>query len=350
MRDEALVGLAESGAIPTPLLRLGIRRIVAERKRAIDAAGFEGALAGKLAFLDELRRGPIALATDRANEQHYEVPPAFFEAVLGPRLKYSCGLWTPGTRSLAEAEERMLALTCERAGLFDGMRVLDLGCGWGSLALWIAEHLPECRVLGVSNSKPQRELILRRAAERGLANVEIETADVNDFEPPGRFDRVVSIEMFEHVRNHQALLARIARWLAPDGRLFAHHFCHRDAAYPYEVEGASNWMGRHFFTGGIMPSEDLLVRCQHDLEVEAQWRVPGHHYEKTSNAWLANLDGDGDAVLAALASGTGQAGAVLARQRWRLFFLACAELFGFAGGREWFVTHLRMAPRSGGAT
>jgi cyclopropane-fatty-acyl-phospholipid synthase len=344
---DALVRAAEAGRLPDPLLRLGIRRMVAGRLRELRAAGFEGALAAKQAFLDGASAGPIALATDRANEQHYEVPPAFFERVLGPRLKYSCALFEHERDTLAMAEERMLALTCARAGVADGMRILDLGCGWGSLTLWIAEQLPGCRVLGVSNSKLQRESILRRAAERGLANVEVETADVNRFAPEGRFDRVVSVEMFEHVRNHEALLARIGGWLAPEGRLFVHHFCHREAAYPYETEGAGNWMGRHFFTGGMMPSEDLLLRRQRDLEVEAQWRVPGGHYQRTSDAWLARLDGDADAVLEALAVATGREAAPLWRQRWRLFFIACAELFGFAGGEEWFVTHVRMAPRVG---
>jgi cyclopropane-fatty-acyl-phospholipid synthase len=349
LRD-ALVTAAESGRVPDPLLRLGIRAMVAERRRELRAAGFEAALSDKGAFLDALRAGPIAVSTDLANAQHYEVPPAFFEAVLGPRLKYSCALWEDDVATLAAAEERMLGLSCERAGLADGMTVLDLGCGWGSLSLFIAEKLPGCRVLGVSNSKLQRESILRRAAERGLGNLEVETADVNRFDPERRFDRVISIEMFEHVRNHEALLARIAGWLAPGGRLFVHHFCHRDAAYPYETEGAGNWMGRHFFTGGMMPSEDLLLRRQRDLSVEAQWRVSGRHYEKTSNAWLARLDANAATVGEALAAAYGREAAALWRQRWRMFFLACAELFGFAGGTEWFVTHVRMAPRTGSAS
>ena len=348
MLPEVLVRAAEAGRLPDPLLRLGIRRMVAGRRREIRDLGVEGALAAKQAFLEEAAKGPIALSTDRANAQHYEVPPAFFEQVLGPRLKYSCALFGDERDTLALAEERMLALTCERTGLTDGMTVLDLGCGWGSLTLWIAEQLPGCRVLGVSNSKLQRESILRRAAERGLANVAVETADVNTFEPENGFDRVVSVEMFEHVRNHEALLARVAGWLAPEGRLFVHHFCHREAAYPYETEGAGNWMGRHFFTGGMMPSEDLLLRRQRDLEVEAQWRVSGRHYQRTSNAWLARLDANAESVLDTLAGTYGRDASGLWRQRWRLFFMACAELFGFAGGSEWFVTHVRMAPRAGG--
>jgi cyclopropane-fatty-acyl-phospholipid synthase len=347
--DALAIRLAESGRVPDAAVRAGIRRIVADRARETRAPDFETRLARKRAFLEGLRDGPIARATDRANEQHYELPPAFFEAVLGPRLKYSCALFDAGVRSLDEAEERMLATTCARAGLTDGMRVLDLGCGWGSLSLWIAERFPASRVLGVSNSKPQREFILGRAAARGLTNVEVVTADVNAFDPERRFDRVVSVEMFEHVQNHAALLARVAGWLTPEGRLFVHHFCHREAAYPYETDGSRDWMGRYFFTGGIMPSEDLLLHHQRDLEVEAQWRVSGRHYEKTSNAWLARQDASRDAVTAALVEAYGRDEAEAWRQRWRMFFMACAELFGFRGGDEWFVTHVRMAPRSGGA-
>jgi cyclopropane-fatty-acyl-phospholipid synthase len=343
--NQALIGLAESGWLPDWLVRAGIRSILASRRRELLAPGIEGMFERKQRFFEALQDAPIAVSTHRANEQHYEVAPAFFELVLGPRMKYSAGLWDPGVESLAQSEDEMLAATCERAGVAGGMRVLDLGCGWGSLTLWIAEHFPDCDVLGVSNSKLQREFILRRAAESGLQNVEVVTADVNDFAPERRFDRVVSVEMFEHVSNHGLLLARIARWLAPEGRLFVHHFCHRDCAYPYVAEGDDDWMARHFFTGGIMPSEDLLLRNQRDLEVERQWRVSGLHYEKTSRSWLANLDARADAVLRALQTTAGEGGGPIALQRWRLFFLACAELFGSGGGGEWFVTHVRMSPR-----
>jgi cyclopropane-fatty-acyl-phospholipid synthase len=343
--NQALIGLAESGWLPDWLVRAGIRSIVASRRRELLGQGTEARFARKQRFLEELRQAPIAVATHRANEQHYEVAPAFFELVLGPRMKYSTGLWEAGVDSLAHSEDKMLAATCERAGLADGMRVLDLGCGWGSLTLWIAEHFRKCDVLGMSNSKLQREFILRRAAELGLPNVDVVTADVNDFDLDRHFDRVLSVEMFEHVSNHARLLARIARWLAPEGRLFVHHFCHRDCAYPYVAEDDDDWMARHFFTGGIMPSEDLLLRNQRDLEVESQWRVSGLHYEKTSRAWLANLDARSDAVLRTLQATAGESGAPIAVQRWRLFFIACAELFGSGDGGEWFVTHVRMAPR-----
>jgi len=342
--------LAEAGLVPDPLLRWAIRRMLAERLGEVMAGDPEEQLARKREFLEAMRKTPVAVATEAANEQHYEVAPAFFEAVLGPWLKYSCGFWESADDDLARSEERMLALTATRAGVEDGMRVLDLGCGWGSFSLWVAEHHPGCRVLAVSNSAPQREHIERRCRERGLANVEVVTADVNDFEPAGLFDRVVSIEMFEHVRNHEPLMARIARWLAPGGRLFVHHFCHREAAYPYEDRGDGDWMARHFFTGGIMPSEDLLLRCRHPLVPEAQWRVPGTHYEKTSNAWLARMDARRDRVLPILAEVYGERDARRWLQRWRLFFLACAELFGYRGGTEWFVAHHRFArPGEGGA-
>lgn len=339
--------LAEVGLVPDALIRRAIRRMCAERLAAERAAG----PAAQAARLAALRSGPIAVAADLANEQHYEVPPAFFEAVLGPRLKYSCCDWDGGAVRLAEAEERMLALTCERAGIEDGMRVLDLGCGWGSLSLWIAERFPRCRVVGVSNSKPQREHVLGRAAARGLANVEVVTADVSDFAPAGAglgaepFDRIVSIEMFEHVRNWDALLARVAGWLAGDGRVFLHHFCHRELLYLYEDRGPSDWMARHFFSGGLMPSADLAERCNGGLRAEARWRVDGRHYARTCEAWLRNLDAEPERVRRVFAAALGPAEARRQAGRWRLFFLACAELFAFAGGSEWFVTQVRLAPR-----
>jgi cyclopropane-fatty-acyl-phospholipid synthase len=340
------IGLAEAGLVPDAVVRAGIRRLLRQRLREL-AAGCEAAGEAAHAFREELRASPVALAPELANEQHYEVAPAFFERVLGPRTKYSCALWSEGVRDLAAAEEAMLATTCRRAGVEDGMRVLDLGCGWGALSLWLAERHPRCRVLAVSNSKLQREFVLGRCARLGLGNVEVVTADVNRFEPDRRFDRVLSVEMFEHVRNHGRLLARIARWLEPDGKLFVHHFAHRARAYPYTTGGEDDWMGRHFFSGGIMPSDDLLLHCQHDLLVERAWRVSGLHYQKTADAWLARQDAQRAALLPILAGVHGAEQAGLWFRRWRLFFLACSELFGFRGGDEWWVTHVRMAPRAG---
>jgi cyclopropane-fatty-acyl-phospholipid synthase len=345
------LSLAETGRLPDPLLRLGIRRLLRRRRKSLAA---EDATAAERAFREARRASPIAPLPERSQAQHYEVSSAFFERVLGPRLKYSCSLWEEGTADLARAEEAMLSLTAQRAQLADGMRILDLGCGWGSLSLWIAERHPHTRVLAVSHSKSQREFILSRCAERGVANVEVVTADVNHFAPerlaPGRrFDRVVSIEMFEHVRNHELLLSRIARWLEPDGKLFVHHFSHRARSYPYETTGDDDWMGRHFFSGGMMPSDDLLVHCQRDLTVEERWRVDGVHYQKTCEAWLARQDAARDALIPILSEVYGAPAAELWHQRWRLFFLACSELFGFRRGREWWVTHVRMAPREASA-
>lgn len=307
-------------AVPERVLRLGIRANCAtrlRRERAKSPAERERFVAG-------LRDEAIALVPDQPNAQHYEVPPEFFELVLGPRLKYSSCLWEDGVETLAEAEETMLALTAERAGLADGQRILDLGCGWGSLTLWAAERFPNASITAVSNSRPQREWIEARAP----ASVQVLTADVNELELPGTYDRIVSVEMFEHVRNYDRLLAKLERALAPDGTLFVHIFCHRTLAYAYE-EG---WMARKFFTGGTMPSADLLRRFDRDLRVREQWLVDGTHYARTAEAWLERLREHEDEI----ADRWGKA--FLAD--WRVFFLACAELWGYRDGREWLVAHL----------
>ena len=332
--------LAERGWVPDRLLRVGIRSLLRARLRRI-RSGSESTDE----VVEALRRGPLAIDTDAANAQHYEVPAAFFELVLGRHLKYSCGYWPPGALGLDAAEAAALSLACARAGVEDGMDVLDLGCGWGALTLWIARRYPGCRVSAVSNSRSQGAFIARRAAERGLRNVAIHTADLNEFQPGRTFDRVLAIELLEHVRNHARLLERVARWLAAEGRLFVHIFCHRSQPYFFEDRGASDWMARHFFTGGVMPSEVLLDHFAGPgrLDLEQRWRLGGTHYERTARAWLANLDARRDEARAVLASVHGAAAGIRVA-RWRLFFLACAELFGYRRGEEWFVSHSLWSP------
>ena len=340
----SLIDLCERGLVPDVLTRYGIRRLCAQRR---DQEGARDVAAADRRFrdlLDELRRSPIAIETAAANEQHYELPTRFFELCLGRRLKYSSAYYPSGTETLDEAEEAMLALYGERAELADGQRILELGCGWGSLTLWMAERFPNARITGVSNSRTQREHILAQAARRGLGNVEILTCDVNRLElPEGEFDRAVSIEMFEHMRNYRHLLGLVSRWLKPGGKLFVHIFVHRYLMYPFETEGDDNWMGRYFFTGGLMPSADTLMHFQEDLTLEQRWLVPGTHYERTANHWLENQDHHRDEVMAVLTEAYGAAEAARWFQRWRMFWMACAELFGYSGGDEWLVAHYRFS-------
>ena len=332
--------LLAAGLVPDALIRFRIRQLLRQRLREEAAGGLEAVQERFQQHLAAWSAGPIAVNTQAANDQHYEVPPRFFELVLGPRLKYSSALFEAGTLDLGPAEEAMLALTCERAQLTDGQDILELGCGWGSLTLWMAEQYPASRITGVSNSRDQRAFILARAAERGLANVEILTADMNAFAPPGTYDRVVSVEMFEHMRNHRELLARIVGWLRPGGALFVHIFTHRDFTYPFEVRDASDWMSRYFFTGGIMPADGYLLRFQDHLRLEEHWRVSGTHYQATAEAWLRNQDAHRKEVLALFRSTLGT-DAPLQFARWRIFFMACAELWGWRHGEEWFVSHYR---------
>ena len=338
-----LLGLAERGLLPDALLRLGVRRLCAARLRAESAGGPEAQEIRRRARYAALRVSPLAVHTQAANAQHYELPPAFFELCLGSRLKYSCAYYSSGRETLDEAEEAMLSLYGERAALADGQNILELGCGWGSFTLWMAEHYPHARIWAVSNSTAQRAFIEQRCREGGFTNVQVITCDVNRLDlPAAKFDRCVSIEMFEHMRNYETLLARISAWLTLRGKLFVHIFAHRTYLYPFETGGAGNWMGRHFFTGGVMPSLETLSWFQRDLTLEERWLVPGTHYERTANDWLARQDANRDAVRAVLTRAYGSELASLWEQRWRLFWIACAETFGFAGGSEWLVAHYRM--------
>jgi cyclopropane-fatty-acyl-phospholipid synthase len=337
--SSTVLAWTERGLIPDSVIRSGIRQLCRQRLRDIHADDPEASGQELGAFIAQMDRSPVALVPELANEQHYEVPPAFFMAVLGRHAKYSCCHWGAATANLDEAEAEALRLTCDRAGIADGMKVLDLGCGWGSLSLWMAEHFPACTITSVSNSAPQAGHIRRQAEVRGLDNIEVLTRDMNDFEAPGRYDRIVSVEMFEHMRNYRSLFGRISGWLVPGGRFFMHIFCHRSCVYEFRDEGPADWMGRHFFSGGIMPSDDLPLHFQDDLRLLQRHRWSGRHYERTANAWLANMDARREHIMPIMAATYGEQDAARWFQRWRIFFMACAELFGYRDGREWYVAH-----------
>ena len=337
------LGWAERGLLPDALIRHGIRRQCEQRLQQESGEGLQASAAMFQQRIDALRTSPVAIHADAANAQHYELPPAFFQHCLGRRLKYSGCYYPRGDESLDQAELAMLALYGARAQLVDGQDILELGCGWGSLTLWMAERYPAARITAVSNSRPQREYIEAQCRQRALFNVRVITQDVNHLElEPAQFDRCVSIEMFEHMRNYETLLGRIARWLRPGGKLFVHIFCHRTLMYPFETGGEDNWMGRHFFTGGLMPASDTLLWFQRDLRIEDRWHLDGTHYQKTANHWLARQDGNRVAVMVALTEAYGDA-APLWFQRWRMFWMACAEMFGHGDGQEWLVAHYRFA-------
>lgn len=337
----SMIQWAEKGWVPDTLIRFGIRRLCEERLKDEKNLLQQSGQGFRQERFENLRSSPIAVDTDAANEQHYEVPADFYRFVLGRHLKYSACWWDDATQTLDDAEQAMLEVYAERAELQDGQRVLDLGCGWGSFSLWAAPRFPNSRFTAVSNSASQREFIEESARQRGIDNLEVITCDVNRLSFDEPFDRIVSVEMLEHVRNYDALFGRIRSWLADDGKLFVHIFCHRDLVYPFETDGDKNWMGRYFFTGGLMPSIDTFSQVQSHLKIEAEWPVNGQHYEKTAEAWLDNLDQNREMVEAVFARTYGDEEAKLWIQRWRMFFMACAELFGYRDGNEWLVCHYR---------
>ena len=330
--------MVERDLVPDWLLRAGIRRLIGQRLREENKGDPERQLAHLMHYVEQLKASPIAIHTPAANQQHYEVPAEFFAAVLGNRRKYSCCCWQEGD-SLDTAERRMLDLTAERARIEDGHSILDLGCGWGAFSLYAAARFPNSAVVAVSNSHSQRQYIEKQAAARGLTNLRIVTADINDFDAGQRFDRIVSVEMMEHVRNYQLLLSTIASWMNPNGLLFVHIFAHGRYAYPFEVRDSSDWMAQHFFTGGQMPSDGLLLYFQEDLCIRNHWVLNGQHYQKTAEAWLAKMDGHRGELLRLFSSVYGNNDALRWFVRWRIFFMSCAELWGYRSGTEWVVSH-----------
>jgi cyclopropane-fatty-acyl-phospholipid synthase len=327
------IALAEHRLVPDALVRAGIRSQLRDRLAGITPAT-------SAAFERELAGGPLAIEQQAANRQHYEVPPEFFALCLGPHRKYSSAWYEDGAATLGDAEAAMLARSCAHAGLADGQEILEIGCGWGSLTLWMARHYPNARILAISNSRPQREYITGVLKAEGLTNVEVRTVDVVTFDPARQFDRVVSIECFEHLRNWRELFRRISGWLRPDGRLWFHVFVHQTLSYPFAEQDESDWMSRHFFTGGMMPAYDLPGRITTDLVVEDQQVINGTNYGRTAEAWLVNLDRNAAAARRILAEAGFDPAVQL--QRWRMFFMACAELWNWEDGKIWHVGHYRL--------
>jgi cyclopropane-fatty-acyl-phospholipid synthase len=329
----------ERGLVPDYAIRAAIRRLLVSRIQEIAAQDCAAAADIENRFIDGMNAEAVAPLPELANLQHYEVPACFFKYCLGSRLKYSSCYWDQSTTTLDDAEARALQLSSEHADLQDARNILELGCGWGSLTLWMAEHYPGSRITAVSNSRSQREFIGAEALWRGLENIEVVTCDMNRFDPGRQFDRIVSVEMFEHMRNYRILFRRVHDWLAPGGKFFLHSFVHRLTPYAFEAKGDDDWMSRYFFSGGMMPSDDLPLRFQEHLKLKQQWRWDGAHYEKTANAWLANLDRNAEEIEAILIATYGEQEAETWRNRWRIFFMSCAELFGYRNGQEWWVSH-----------
>ena len=345
MNNNLALELTESGYLPDSLIRHGIRRLLQQRLKEIHISDIDRMAEDQSTFISSMDDSPVALLPDRANEQHYEVPQEFYRHVLGQLQKYSCCYWGENTGSLETAEKLALQKTCENADIRDGMHILELGCGWGSLTLWMARNYPSSQITAVSNSASQRQYILKKAGEHGINNVDVITADMNDFDIDKTFDRVVSVEMFEHMRNYRKLFKRVSQWLDADGRFFMHIFVHRSAPYLFEDKDKSDWMSRYFFSGGMMPSDDLPLFFQNDLMIEKRWRWNGSHYQKTAEAWLENLDRNKNQLWPVLEQTYGIDFAKMWFMRWRMFFLSVSELFGANNGNEWYVSHYLFSNR-----
>lgn len=327
--------LLEKNKIPDFMLRQGIRYYNSQHLKRLGS----NAENDKVELIQHLQSSPLAIATDQANAQHYEVPAEFYQKVLGPRLKYSCGYWKSDSVTLAQSETDMLEIYCQRAQLHNAQHVLELGCGWGSLTLYMAQKYPHLKITALSNSASQKAFIRQQAQRLGITNIEILTVDINHFQTHQRFDRLVSIEMFEHLRNYTQLFQNIAQWLKPGGLLFCHIFSHKKYAYLFEVEHERDWMAKYFFTGGTMPSHDLLPQMSGPLRLKQDWEINGTHYEKTANAWLQEMDRQKAEIFPLMADIYGNHQALKWWVYWRIFFMACAELFGHNAGQEWQVSH-----------
>ena len=331
--------LAEKGLLPDSIIRAGIRKLVATRLSDISANNCEVGSKIFADFASNMNRANIAEVPELANAQHYEVPAEFFYQSLGTQRKYSSCFWLPETEDLDDAEILALQQTCDHADIQDGQHILELGCGWGSLSLWMATHYPNAQITGVSNSHSQRETIMQMAKSLGVTNLNIITADMNVFDAPSTYHRIVSVEMFEHMRNWQVLYSKVANWLKPNGLFFKHIFVHRNTPYLFDVQADDDWMSQFFFSGGMMPSDDLPLHFQDELKLTQRWRWDGTHYEKTANAWLQNMDENAKQITPILAVTYGEKNTEMWRNRWRMFYMACAELFGCNNGQEWWVTH-----------
>ncbi len=335
-----LIDAAERGLLPDWTIRIGIRQLLKKRLANVAAGDCEDQQRTKSKLVDQFSLGPVAPLPEKANEQHYEVGASVFRYMLGERFKYSCCFWDQNTKDLNQAEENALRITCERAGIQDGMEILELGCGWGSLTLWMAEKYPKSHITAVSNSASQREFILAAAKARQIDdNLEVITCDMNDFSTQEKMDRIVSVEMFEHMRNYRVLMKSIGSWLRPDGKLFVHLFCNRDFTYEFHDQSNEDWMSRYFFSGGVMPSDELLLRFQDDMSLETQWRWSGLHYQKTADAWIDQMDKNKPVLMTELTAEYGSESANRWFHRWRMFYLACSELFGYQNGNQWWVSH-----------
>lgn len=335
--------ILEQNVLPDWLVRMGIRQLLAQRLVEEASNDVEREIRRKMDTLKMLAGSEIASHQDKANQQHYELPTEFFRLILGPHLKYSCAYFETDTSTLDKAEETMLRLYCQRSNLIDGMKVLDLGCGWGSLTFYIAKYYPKCSITSVSNSWTQREYIDSECRRLGYNNIHVITGDIaklNRLEnAPAVFDRIYSIEMFEHMSGYASLLEKLSKWMTSKSLLFVHVFCHAKYVYKFRTEGPSNWMGRYFFSGGTMPSDDLLLHFQSHLTIVDRWRVDGRHYAQTSEHWLRNMDRQIVKVRLLLRSTYGSTQATKWEAYWRTFFMAVSELFGYNDGSEWFVSH-----------